>query len=41
VLVEQLAALRATGSGRALSFLTPEESGFLHYLKAAEVALNE
>jgi ATP-dependent RNA helicase DDX18/HAS1 len=31
----------ATGSGRALLFLTPEETGFLRYLKAAKVALNE
>jgi ATP-dependent RNA helicase DDX18/HAS1 len=31
----------ATGSGRALLFLTPEETGFLCYLKAAKVALNE
>ena len=31
----------ATGSGRALLFLTPEETGFLRYLKAANVSLNE
>lgn len=31
----------ATGSGRALLFLTPEETGFLHYLKMAKVSLNE
>ncbi|KAI2497340.1 DUF4217 [Fragilaria crotonensis] len=31
----------ATGSGRALLFLTPEETGFLRYLKAAKVTLNE
>eukprot|EP00977_Amphora_coffeiformis_P023920 scaffold14699_cov170-Amphora_coffeaeformis.AAC.17 len=31
----------ATGSGRALLFLTPEEAGFLRYLKAAKVSLNE
>ena len=31
----------ATGAGRALLFLTPEETGFLRYLKAAKVALNE
>lgn len=31
----------AKGSGRALLFLTPEETGFLKYLKAAKVALNE
>lgn len=31
----------ATGSGRALLFLTPQETGFLKYLKAANVALNE
>jgi ATP-dependent RNA helicase DDX18/HAS1 len=31
----------ATGSGRALLFLTPEETGFLKYLKAAKVTLNE
>lgn len=31
----------AKGSGRALLFLTPEETGFLRYLKAAKVALNE
>lgn len=31
----------ATGSGRALLFLTPEETGFLKYLKAAKVNLNE
>ena len=31
----------ATGSGRALLFLTPEETGFLKYLKAAKVSLNE
>lgn len=31
----------ATGSGRALLFLTPEETGFLHYLKKAKVSLNE
>lgn len=31
----------ATGSGRALLFLTPEEVGFLRYLKAAKVTLNE
>eukprot|EP00978_Attheya_sp_CCMP212_P002724 scaffold5585_cov57-Attheya_sp.AAC.6 len=31
----------ATGSGRALIFLTPEETGFLRYLKAARVTLNE
>lgn len=31
----------ATGKGRALLFLTPEETGFLRYLKAAKVSLNE
>ena len=31
----------ATGSGRALLFLTPEETGFLRYLRAAKVTLNE
>ena len=31
----------ATGSGRALLLLTPEETGFLRYLKAAKVTLNE
>lgn len=32
----------ATGSGRALMFLTPEESGFLRFLQSkAKVALNE
>jgi ATP-dependent RNA helicase DDX18/HAS1 len=31
----------ATGSGRALLFLTPEETPFLRYLKAAKVALSE
>jgi ATP-dependent RNA helicase DDX18/HAS1 len=31
----------AQGSGRALLFLTPEETGFLKYLKAAKVSLNE
>jgi len=31
----------ASGSGRALLFLTPEETGFLRYLKAARVSLNE
>lgn len=31
----------ANGSGRALLFLTPEETGFLRYLKASKVALNE
>ena len=32
----------ATGSGRALLFLTPEETGFLRYLQvAAKVTLNE
>jgi ATP-dependent RNA helicase DDX18/HAS1 len=31
----------ATGSGRALLFLTPEEAGFLRYLKASKVSLNE
>ena len=32
----------ATGSGRALMFLTPEETGFLRYLQAAtKVTLNE
>jgi ATP-dependent RNA helicase DDX18/HAS1 len=29
------------GKGRALLFLTPEETGFLRYLKAAKVSLNE
>ena len=29
------------GKGRALLFLTPEETGFLRYLKAAQVTLNE
>eukprot|EP00579_Thalassiosira_antarctica_P013948 CAMPEP_0201938366 /NCGR_PEP_ID=MMETSP0903-20130614/41264_1 /ASSEMBLY_ACC=CAM_ASM_000552 /TAXON_ID=420261 /ORGANISM="Thalassiosira antarctica, Strain CCMP982" /LENGTH=579 /DNA_ID=CAMNT_0048479621 /DNA_START=6 /DNA_END=1745 /DNA_ORIENTATION=+ len=29
------------GTGRALLFLTPEETGFLRYLKAAKVTLNE
>lgn len=31
----------AHGKGRALLLLTPEEVGFLRYLKAAKVALNE
>ena len=31
----------ATGSGRALLFLTPEETGFLKYLRSAKVSLNE
>jgi ATP-dependent RNA helicase DDX18/HAS1 len=31
----------ATGCGRALLFLSPEETGFLKYLKAAKVTLNE
>lgn len=31
----------AKGKGRALLFLTPEETGFLRYLKAAKVTLNE
>jgi ATP-dependent RNA helicase DDX18/HAS1 len=31
----------ATGKGRALLFLTPEETGFLRYLQAAKVTLNE
>lgn len=31
----------ATGSGHALLFLTPEETGFLKYLQAAKVTLNE
>ena len=31
----------ATGKGHALLFLTPEETGFLRYLKAAKVSLNE
>lgn len=31
----------ANGSGRALLFLTPEETGFLRYLKASKVTLNE
>ena len=31
----------ATASGSALLFLTPEETGFLRYLKAARVTLNE
>ena len=31
----------ANGKGRALLFLTPEETGFLRYLKAAKVSLNE
>jgi len=31
----------AAGTGRALLFLTPEETGFLRYLKAAKVTLNE
>jgi len=31
----------AKGTGRALLFLTPEETGFLRYLKAAKVTLNE
>lgn len=31
----------ATGSGKALLFLIPEETGFLRYLKAAKVSLNE
>jgi len=30
-----------SGAGRALLFLTPEELGFLRYLKAAKVPLNE
>jgi ATP-dependent RNA helicase DDX18/HAS1 len=31
----------ADGMGRALLFLTPEETGFLRYLRAAKVALSE
>jgi|EP00979_Chaetoceros_neogracilis_P017287 ATP-dependent RNA helicase DDX18/HAS1 len=31
----------AKGKGRALLFLTPEETGFLRYLKVAKVSLNE
>lgn len=31
----------AHGAGKALLFLTPEETGFLHYLKLAKVSLNE
>lgn len=31
----------ATAAGRALLFLTPQETGFLRYLKAAKVTLNE
>lgn len=31
----------ATGKGHALLLLTPEETGFLRYLKAAKVSLNE
>jgi len=31
----------AEGTGKALLFLLPEEIGFLHYLKAANVPLNE
>lgn len=31
----------AHGTGRALLFLTPEETGFLKYLKEAKVSLNE
>lgn len=31
----------ADGQGRALLFLTPEETGFLRYLKKAKVSLNE
>jgi ATP-dependent RNA helicase DDX18/HAS1 len=31
----------AEGKGRALLFLTPQELGFLRYLRAAKVALNE
>lgn len=31
----------ASGAGRALLFLLPEELGFLRYLKGAKVALNE
>ena len=31
----------AKGKGRALLFLTPEEIGFLRYLKVAKVSLNE
>lgn len=31
----------ASGSGKALLFLLPEELGFLKYLRAAKVALNE
>jgi ATP-dependent RNA helicase DDX18/HAS1 len=31
----------ATGTGRALLFLTPEETGFLKYLKSVKVTLNE
>mmetsp|Transcript_1367 Transcript_1367/g.3196 ORF Transcript_1367/g.3196 Transcript_1367/m.3196 type:complete len:710 (+) Transcript_1367:152-2281(+) len=30
-----------SGKGRALLFLTPEETGFLRYLKSAKVTLNE
>ena len=31
----------ADGKGRALLFLTPNELGFLNYLRAAKVPLNE
>ena len=31
----------ATGAGRALLFLLPEELGFLKYLRAAKCAMNE
>lgn len=31
----------ASGTGKALMFLTPEELGFLKYLKAAKVTMNE
>lgn len=31
----------ANGTGKALLFLTPEETGFLKYLKEAKVSLNE
>lgn len=31
----------ASGKGRALLFLLPEELGFLKYLRAAKVTMNE
>lgn len=37
----QLQARGATGSGRALLFLLPQELGFLKYLRTARVTMNE